>query len=1367
MRPAVRRTWDPDWLQEFAGKSGPLPVQFELVNGEMAEGVVKVVQSQGGEVVSIAGSLSAPGLGSFFFRKQSLPGVAGTHVGVVQLPETGRAFRLEPSARDGSPELVSRRLDEVVCLRYAMPPGRSGESASPESSETGAAGSDPQEAPVIDIGQHPTIPTPDYQNGIPVFESLPGARGVIYLDFDGESTTQWGDGTLIVARRSNFNATQIRDIWRQVTADFIGFTINLTTDVRVFERAAENSRIRVIITPTTDAAPGTGGVAFLQSWNWTADIPCWVFNSSVKDAAEAISHEVGHTLGLNHDGRPGEEYYGGHGSGETGWAPIMGIGYGQPVAQWSKGEYANASNREDDLSKIVNDNTSVDYRADDFGASFSAGGSLEIFPGGTVTNRGIIERSTDVDSFRFTTGGGQISLTARPAAVAPNLALRIELINDIDQLLLAVSPTTTLRAVLSTNLPAGSYAVKVRGAGRGANATSGFTAYGSLGYYQITGTVAQAVEPVRLSVAENTPDGTVVGDLNPFASSPGPRVFVATGGNGVGPFALASDGILTVAQSSQLNFEVREQFELLMNIQYPENPLLNETNRRVVVRIDDLNETPALTVNTLRVYDQTRAGTPVGSVVASDPDLYTRLRFAIAEGNDAGWFDVNGSGELRLRRDLKTGPTTFQLRVDAWDAGNPVLTNSVAVAIEVLAVPQGLIPGALAYARYDNIPGKLMANLTNHPRFPRSPSSLMVLTNAEIPYRTGDRYGGAMRGYFLPPVTGTYNFAVAGDDASELRLSTTDRPEDARRIAFSSGFTDWRRWTQNATQRSAAIALEAGRPYYFEARVKEDDGVDHLEVAWSSVAAGSASLQVIPGRYLAPYTMNFSPNVADLELQVHRDAFAGARFGRMEVADANGETDFRHRLLSATPPGLVSLDETNGWLRVANTNLLATTPANSLSLRVRVTDPSGLSSTGTVTCRLVAPASLGATDPMVELFNTIGGGTSVAALTNQARFPRRPDTLKPLVADFSLESNSGNNYGSRVRALVRAPASGSYRFYIASDDSSELWLGTSANPTSARVVARVGGAVSEGSWTAQSAQRSAAITLTANQRYYIESRHKEGTGDDHLGVAWTPPGTTDIVLIPLSSLEPVDLGFAPVTADASATVSSSAASGTVVADLDATDSSLDLAVWRIAGGNEEGIFAVSPDDGTVTVANRSAFQASTQTSWTLQMEVQDSGYGDLYPRRKSPALLTLTRVAGGSPFEDWANAQGIPGARPGDDSDGDGASNLLEFALGGDPEASDAALLSPRLSVIRVESESRAFLTFRRRLDAGAAGLTYLPASASPLSGGAWGPAALDGETTATPAGLPEGYEEVTVRLADAIPSGEAQRFLRVEVTLE
>lgn len=1356
--PPSRRPWDPAWLQGFAGQTGPVPVQFELLGGEMAVGEAALVQESGDQVVYVAGRLSQPATGSFFFRRQSLPGVAGSHVGVVMFPDASRAFRLEPSSLDGTPELVSRRLGEVVCVQYGLPSG-----SAAGTQET--APSDPAEAPLVDVGQHPTIPTPDYQNGIPVLESNPGNRAVIYLDLDGETTTQW-NGNLIVARRPSFTASQVRELWRAVSADFVSFTINLTTDLRVYERAAENSRIRVIVTPTADAAPGSGGVAFIGSWNWTGDTPCWVFMSTVKDAAEAISHEVGHTLGLGHDGRPNEEYYGGHGSGETGWAPIMGVGYGQPVTQWSKGEYTNASNKEDDLRVITTGNTSVGYRPDDHGATVAAGSYLEIFAGGVVTNRGIIERNTDVDTFRFSTLGGLLNLTARPASVIPNLAIRLELTDAQDQVLLSVSPATTLRASLSTNLPPGDYAVRVRGAGRGANGSVGFSSYASLGFYQLSGTVTQGVQPVRLSVAENSPDGTVVGDLSTMASSPGPWVFQATGGSGMGALALSTSGELTIAQASQFNFEVREQFDLLVDILYPEQPLLNETNRRVVVRIEDVNETPSISAVPFRVFDRTRAGTPVGAVTASDPDLYTRLRFGIGEGNDAGWFDITGSGELRLRRDLESGPTTFHLRVDAWDAGNPLLTNSVAVEVEVLTPPTGLRPGAIAYARYENIPGLTMASLTNHPSFPRSPTRLTTLTNAEIPNRTADLFGGVMRGYFLPPVTGSYNFAVAGDDASELRLSTTDRPEEARRIAFSSAATDPRRWTQVASQRSAAISLEAGRAYYLEARVKEGEGGDHLAVAWSSAAAGSASFQLIPGRYLAPYEIPFAPLVTAQELQVHRNAFAGARWGRVEATDADGDNVFTYGLVSSTIPGLAAVDPATGWIRVADPDLLATTAAANMTLRIRVTDPSGLSSTGNLTCRLVTPTALAADAAVAEIFKNVGGATTMGGLTNNARFPRRPDELRPL-SDFALSPNSGNNFGSRIRALVVAPVSGSYRFYIASDDNSELWLGNSANASSARLVARVNGAVGVRNWTAQTGQRSAAITLTANQRYYIEARHKEGNGDDHLAVAWTRPGVTEPTVIPLTSLRALDLGYAPQMSDASATVSSGAAAGTMVADLGATDSPLDLLAWRIAGGNEEGIFTVDPDEGIVSVSNREALLASSRSSWLLTMEVQDSGYGDLYPRQITSAALTITRTGTASPFAAWAESKGIPGARPDDDGDGDGVINLLEYAFGGDPKAADEASLRPRLTLVDKDAATEVQLTFRRRLDPVASGLTYLPEVSPALASEGWGPVTTAGESTSSAVeGLPPGYEEVTLRLAETVPAGDATRFFRIQVSL-
>ncbi|MCW5558715.1 MAG: hypothetical protein KIT22_12920, partial [Verrucomicrobiae bacterium] len=1102
LHPPERRAWDPAWMEGFAGQDAPVPVQFELTAGEVAEGEVVRIEESSDHVMLVAGRLRSPEEGSFFFRRQSVPGIAGSHVGVVQLPGSGRAFRLEPTATDGSPELVARRLDEVVCVKYAMPPG-SGESAG------GTADGDVAEAPVVDFGQHPTIPTPDYQNGIPVLETFPGARGVIYLDFDGETTTQW-NGELIVARRPSFTAVQVREIWRQVAADYIQFNINLTTDVRVFERAAENSRVRIIITPTSDAAPGAGGVAFIGSWNWTGDVPCWAFGTTVKEVGEQISHEVGHTLGLSHDRRQLsgggiEEYYTGHGSGEVGWAPIMGVGYGKPVVQWSKGEYANALNLEDDLQVISTSNTSVAYRTDDHGANYVTGSFLEIYPGGSVTNQGIIERNTDVDTFRFTTLGGPLDLTARPASVGPNLAIRLELTDSADRLLLAASPNTTLRASLATNLPAGSYAIKVRGSGRGANGAVGFTAYASLGWYELTGTVTSGVEPIRLQVAENTPNGTVIGDLNAYAANPGPREFVVTGGNGASVLALSIGGELTVANAAALDFEVRELWNLLVDIRYPGDPTLNETNRRVAVQVTDVNELPQIGALEVHLYDRTLAGTIAASLAGSDPDLYTRLRFGIASGDPEGRFTVNGSGELRLSRDLDTGPTNFVLRVEAWDAGTPVLTNGLDIAVEVLATPGNLRPGRIAFARYDGIRGASMAALTNHPSFPNSPTSLLTLTNAEMPIRTGDNFGGALRGYFLPPVSGNYVFAVAGDDASELRMSTSDAPGDARRVAYSIAPTDPRRWTQNTSQRSATIALEAGRAYYLEARVKEGEGVDHLSVGWQSAAAGVSAFQLLPGRYLAPYEPDYAPRVDTDAVRLHRNAFAGARFGRVEATDAGGDTQFTYDLVSASVPGVVAVDAADGWLRVADSTQLEAATTSSLALQIRVTDLGGNSTTGAITCALLGAGDIGTTVPMGEIFRNAGSGTTVPTLTSNIRYPRRPDALEPLTGQFALPPNLGNAYGSRIRALLVAPTTGSYRFYIASDDSSELWLGTNASPAGARVIARVNGAVGVEEWTAQIGQRSSAINLVANQRYYIETRHKEGSGNDHLSVAWVLP----------------------------------------------------------------------------------------------------------------------------------------------------------------------------------------------------------------------------------------------------------------------
>src|SRR5690606_2641922 len=156
-----------------------------------------------------------------------------------------------------------------------------------------------------------------------------------------------------------------------------------------------------------------GGIAYVNSFSWDSDTPVFVFenqlgNGNEKYTAEAISHEVGHTLGLSHDGGPSAAYYQGHGSGETGWAPIMGVGYYRELTQWSRGEYSGATNPEDDLKVIVTKN-GFGYRQDDHGNTAQTATDLGAVS--SFSSWGIIERSSDVDVFTFTVGAGDLSLT--------------------------------------------------------------------------------------------------------------------------------------------------------------------------------------------------------------------------------------------------------------------------------------------------------------------------------------------------------------------------------------------------------------------------------------------------------------------------------------------------------------------------------------------------------------------------------------------------------------------------------------------------------------------------------------------------------------------------------------------------------------------------------------------------------------------------------------------------------------------------------------------------------------------------------------------------------------------------------------------
>ena len=333
--------------------------------------------------------------------------------------------------------------------------------------------------------------------------SKPGMNRVIYLDFNGHTTssTSWNtnftggaafttpvyntDGN--AASFSEGEQANIQEIWKRVSEDYAAWDVDVTTEEPPLESLRKTTStdpaygIRVVIGGSSSQwlGAGAGGVAYMNSFGWNTDTPAFVFpdqlgNGFPKYVAEATSHEVGHTVALNHDGKTdGTEYY----TGTSAWAPIMGVGYSSTLTQFSRGEYAGANNTENDTADIDGFiPRSADLAGDDILTAVPLSGA-------SVSATGIIQSQADADLYRVDAGAGLLSFNVVPANPDANLDIMLALYNGSGNLIASANPAT-LEASLSLNVPDGTYYLSVDGTG-----AAGYSDYGSLGQFSLTGSV--------------------------------------------------------------------------------------------------------------------------------------------------------------------------------------------------------------------------------------------------------------------------------------------------------------------------------------------------------------------------------------------------------------------------------------------------------------------------------------------------------------------------------------------------------------------------------------------------------------------------------------------------------------------------------------------------------------------------------------------------------------------------------------------------------------------------------------------------------------------------------------------------------------
>ena len=356
--------------------------------------------------------------------------------------------------------------------------------------------------------------------------SLPGSTHKIFLDMDGASTsgTGWNYNGLpagsvagVNGGGSTFTDTQdawIQEVWRQVSEDYAPFDIDVTTEdpgAAGYNRATTgDTAYGTHVVFTMNAAAKSKlcnginclGLAMVGNFN-TVDPsavyqPAWVFADTTTNAtiaAQGAAHEAGHTLGLNHDGTKtagAGSYYG----GTAAWGPIMGFATNRALSQWSKGEYADADEQQDDVAVIAAHGAPL--RTDDHGNTIAAADQL-----GAATSyaeAGIISTRTDVDTFAVDRScTGTFTASAKGIGSQTALDLSLTLRNASGAQVAFNNPasgntggnwpqSTGMDAAISTTLGAGRYYLSVDGVGSGNPAGTGYSDYASLGKYALAAT---------------------------------------------------------------------------------------------------------------------------------------------------------------------------------------------------------------------------------------------------------------------------------------------------------------------------------------------------------------------------------------------------------------------------------------------------------------------------------------------------------------------------------------------------------------------------------------------------------------------------------------------------------------------------------------------------------------------------------------------------------------------------------------------------------------------------------------------------------------------------------------------------------------
>ena len=282
-------------------------------------------------------------------------------------------------------------------------------------------------------------------------------------------------------------------------------------------------------------------------------------------------------------------------------------------------------------------------------------------------------------------------------------------------------------------------------------------------------------------------------------------------------------------------------------------------------------------------------------------------------------------------------------------------------------------------------------------------------------------------------------------------------------------------YTTVSGEYSGTIEMQAGVRYAIVFEHYEVSGNNaKAKLSWGS---SNQAKQVIPQARLFP---NPAPRIAE----------------PLDVLLIKGSGNYAYQInASGSPTSYAAAGLPAGWSLNTTTGALtiSTAVAGEFHIPLTATNANGSGSA-------ILDVTVIATDGVItrDVWTGISGNT-----VNAIPLTTTP-TSTGTVASLESPQDVGDDYGVRIRGYITAPTSGTYKFWLTADEAAELWISDDDEPVNAFKRAELTGPVGYRNWAAGAV--SPLLLLEGGKRYFVEVRHKEGTGADHVSVGWLKPG---------------------------------------------------------------------------------------------------------------------------------------------------------------------------------------------------------------------------------------------------------------------